>query len=283
MPQPNLQNITVTNTITRLLAFDLDNTLTDTHTNLTPEMASILTKLWQKYNIVIITARKKHQIISKFLIPLKTILKQKCNKNIKHLSLKHLYVSGNTGAMLLEYILPNKIEFNRNNVNKYLTTIYQYKITKHDRETIKTILLQTAKKLSLIPSKTHGHHFAEDESSITFTLLGVQAPKAEKLRFDPTKEKRQKLLQIVKPLLKDVEIHIAGTTSLDIVPKGITKVTALKHMANLLNITKNQILFFGDSFSPGGNDYPIKKAGYKVIQVKNWEHTYKILKNKFLQ
>ena len=127
----------------RLLAFDLDNTLADTHANLTPKMANILIKLWQEYNIAIITARKKQQIINKFLIPLIITLQQKHPRESSQLFLKRLFISGNTGAILLEYILPHELNCPISDINKQLKTIYQYKITEHDRKTIKTILLQT--------------------------------------------------------------------------------------------------------------------------------------------
>jgi hypothetical protein len=41
----------------------------------------------------------------------------------------------------------------------------------------------------------------------------------------------------------------------------------------VLNLTSDDILFFGDKLDEGGNDYPVKSVGIDTIAVKSWEET----------
>ena len=41
----------------------------------------------------------------------------------------------------------------------------------------------------------------------------------------------------------------------------------------ILKVTKEEILFFGDRLQEGGNDYPVKAMGIDALEVSEWQHT----------
>jgi len=41
----------------------------------------------------------------------------------------------------------------------------------------------------------------------------------------------------------------------------------------MLDISRDDILYFGDSLKEGGNDYPVKAMGIDSLEVSEWEDT----------
>ena len=116
---------------------------------------------------------------------------------------------------------------------------------------------------------------------LIYTLTGKGTTPKAKETFDPTKQKRTALVDLLltrfKDEFKDYEIYIGGQTSIEILPKHMNKASSLRKIQTHLMLKKEQILYFGDNFNKYGNDYPILKAKFNVITVKNYKETYKIL------
>ena len=47
----------------------------------------------------------------------------------------------------------------------------------------------------------------------------------------------------------------------------------IEKLIDALDISKDEILFFGDKLNEGGNDYPVKAMGIDSIAVEGWEST----------
>jgi phosphomannomutase len=41
----------------------------------------------------------------------------------------------------------------------------------------------------------------------------------------------------------------------------------------LLSVSMDDILFFGDRVTPGGNDYPVKAMGIDTLEISHWKET----------
>ena len=52
----------------------------------------------------------------------------------------------------------------------------------------------------------------------------------------------------------------------------------MNHLMEELNVTKEEILYFGDMTQPGGNDYPVVQMGIETITVRDWKENAAILK-----
>ena len=47
----------------------------------------------------------------------------------------------------------------------------------------------------------------------------------------------------------------------------------MQKLISMLEISKEDILFFGDRLAEGGNDYPVKAMGIDSLEVSNWQDT----------
>lgn len=77
------------------------------------------------------------------------------------------------------------------------------------------------------------------------------------IEFDNSGEFRQKLLKTLYTSLdiygiKNVDVVLGGSTSLDVYPTGWDKTYALRHVKDYSNV-----IFVGDKCTPGGNDYTL--------------------------
>jgi hypothetical protein len=47
----------------------------------------------------------------------------------------------------------------------------------------------------------------------------------------------------------------------------------MQKLMDILDVNKEEILFFGDRLQPGGNDYPVKEIGIDSLEVSHWQDT----------
>ena len=60
---------------------------------------------------------------------------------------------------------------------------------------------------------------------------------------------------------------------MDVTNTGIDKAHGMRKLMAAVGLISDEILFFGDQLSQGGNDYPVKSVGIDTISVRNWEET----------
>ncbi len=60
-------------------------------------------------------------------------------------------------------------------------------------------------------------------------------------------------------------------TSIDVTKPGIDKAYGMRKLCEMLQISKDEILFLGDRLQEGGNDYPVKEMGIDSLEVSRWE------------
>ena len=79
-------------------------------------------------------------------------------------------------------------------------------------------------------------------------------------------------------MLPDYDFLLWWRTSIDVVRKWVDKSCAIKKLLEYLNLTKKDILFFGDSLFEGWNDWAVKQFGVKTIKVDSPQDTKKWIK-----
>ena len=109
-----------------------------------------------------------------------------------------------------------------------------------------------------------------ESGMVTFGLLGTKPDAADKLAFDPDKIKRREMYPEVKEIFKDYSVFIGGTTSFDITPKQYNKYDAVMRYAAEKGYSKDEILFVGDDFADGGNDSQIRIYGMDYIRIDDY-------------
>ena len=130
-----------------------------------------------------------------------------------------------------------------------------------------------------------GTHIEERPGMVNFSIVGRGAnaeQRAEYVKWDKQYNERDNMALYINyndDEFKGITATVGGETGIDIAPTGSDKSQILK------DFTKSDtLIFFGDAIFDGGNDYTIaqaiKKNGRGVAhKVKNWEHTWNILKS----
>lgn len=241
----------------KVLAFDIDQTLNIAKTPIPPEIAEVLTKCLDKFEICPISGQKFEQ----FLIQ---IVDQLPNATPEQLSHLHLFVA--QGTQYYRYDLQNR-EWQQ---------VYNYPLPAEDVVKITTVLEESARELGYWEEKqlAPGDAIIENRlSQVTFSGLGQAASTEAKYAWDPDLKKRETIVATCRQKLPDFLYEIGGTTSINVAAPGMNKEFGMRHLLEELKVDKNDILYFGDMTQPGGNDYPVVEMGIDTITVRSHEDT----------
>lgn len=241
----------------RLLAFDVDGTLTYSRQAILLDLEKLLNLLTFKFFIFIIGGGKKTQI----------------NQQIKSLAKNNrIFIGSQSGNEIWQN---KKILFKNKPLPLFLVNKIKNEIKKSLKLNFFKKIFQEQKFL------IYGSRYDFRGCQLTFSFLGQKAPLKEKQRFFKLDQKRKirlRLLKILKPKFTNIEISIGGLTSLDFVFKKSTKGQALKKLIAFLKIKKNQVLFLGDQIYPYGNDWSVAQEKFFYINVRHPQDTLKLLK-----
>lgn len=253
----------------KVLAFDIDQTLNVAKTPITDDIADLLIKCLDHFEICPISGQKFDQ----FLIQIVNRLKDR-NVTTKQLTHLHLFVAQGTQY----YRYNNKSDdYDENNWQQ----IYSHPLTDEQIVKISKTLEQSARELNYWEEDKlePGDIIIENRlSQITFSALGQHAGTAQKYDWDPDCKKREQIVKRCKELAPEFEYEIGGTTSINAIVPGMNKVFGMTHLLEELKVNKEDVLYFGDMTQPGGNDYPVVQMGIDTITVRNHEDTGYALK-----
>lgn len=244
----------------KLIAFDLDGTLAESKSPLEDEMAELLGRLLQKYQVCVISGGKFEQF-QKQLIN---------NLHIDPALFASLHIMPTCGTRYLRF--DSKIES--------WSEVYAENIPQGDKQRIVDALIQAVQQLGYYEERVYGERIEDRGSQITFSALGQDIVEhlgsdgvQKKEAWDPDNAKKQAIRQYVADMLPDYEVRVGGATSIDITRPGIDKAYGMNKLKEMLDFTNDDILFLGDKLEPGGNDYPVKEMGIDTIAVRSWRDT----------
>lgn len=256
----------------KLIAFDQDDTINITKLPIDDEMAELLSQLLDRFKVCIISGTN-WEVMKKNDID--TLSKLRHNSNFKN-----YYFMPTTGTQYWYYkgidAEPEEGEVYEDGwIREYAHFLKDEQV-----ELITKSLEHAAKSLGYWCSNPKGEIIENRGSQVTFSALGQWATPEEKHAWDPDMSKRRKIVEMITPELKNMEVDIVvgGSTSVDIMLSGVDKAYGMQQLMNQLNLKKEDILFIGDNLNIGGNDYPVKEYGIDTIQVRNCEDTKWILK-----
>lgn len=235
----------------KLLAFDVDGTLSQSRCKIDPEMVDIIKRLLKVKKVAIITGGAFADIERQVLLEIG--LTNELNKNLTLLPT-------NGGGL---WIFDGK-----------WVEISAHKLKPEEKEKItKAIQEVVGIEASQPDVNGFGNKIQDRNSEITFSALGEHAPVELKRAWDPDFQKRIVLQGAFEQKLPDFEVKIGGTTSIDITPKGMDKAYGITKLMNYLKLTKEDILFFGDTVYENGNDYPVFLMDVDTVRVSGPEET----------
>lgn len=241
----------------KLIIFDLDSTLVQSKSPLTPSMAEILQVLLSKKKVAVISGGNLTQFEKQFLASFKT-----------HDHFGNLYLLPTTGGRLYVYL------------DNTWSLVYSKDLTPSDKEKIRDAFSEMFLKVDYeMPEEVHGELIQDRDSQITFSALGQDAPIDQKSTWDPDHKKREAMVAELKKIIPEFSIEIGGTTSIDITPHGIDKASGIDGLQKYLHLPDEEVIFVGDAIFPGGNDYPAVSTGVECIKVKDPSDTEKLIKS----
>lgn len=243
----------------KLIAFDQDDTLNITKLPVDETMADLLTRLLDTYEVCVISGTSWETMKANDVDPL---------VNATPEQLARLHIMPTTGTQYWGY------------VDGDWKRAYAHFLTDEQASVIATELEAAAKKLGYWCDDPKGEIIENRGSQITYSALGQFATPEDKYAWDQDLEKRRKIVELVAPKLKgiDVNITICGTTSIDVTLPGIDKAYGMRELMKQTGYTMEEILFIGDKLQPGGNDYPVRAMGIDTIEVTSHEDTNWVLR-----
>jgi len=241
----------------QLIIFDLDGTLTRSKSPIDSEMAGLLVRLLERKKVAIISGGGYPQFQTQFLAGLPGAADNYSN----------LYLLPTSGTALYAW--------KGNWIQEYAENM-----TPADKQKI-----MAAINSGLIasryekPATVYGDLIEDRGSQITFSALGQKAPVELKYAWDPTREKREKMVAAIRTKIPEFDVRIGGSTSIDITRKGMNKAYGIRKLEQYLNLSADDITFVGDTLFYGGNDYPAKASGVDCIPVKGPDETKELVKS----
>ena len=238
----------------KLIAFDLDDTLAITKSEISDRMSELLGRLLEKYDVCVITGGRfeqiEKQVVKRLDVP-------------EHL-LGKLHLMPTCGTRYYRY----------DELNHKWAMQYAEDLTKEQKQKIVKALETVAKDMGIWCDNPAGEIIEDRFSQITMSALGQQATPEDKYAWsEKFKDVRPIYRDKVAELLPDLEVRIGGTTSTDITLPGIDKAYGMQKLIEAIDISKDEILFFGDKLQEGGNDFPVRAMGIDSIAVEGWETT----------
>lgn len=241
----------------KVLSFDVDQTINVAKTPITDEIAALLVKCLDHFEICPISGQKFDQ----FMIQIVNRLPSPTPEQLSHL---HLFVAQGTQYYKFDQAKNDWIQ------------VYSYPLTDEQITKISKTIKQAASELGYWEEDKLA---PDDEiienrlSQVTFSALGQHASTEAKYAWDADHTKRDKIAARCKELAPEFEYEVAGTTSINAVTPGMNKSFGMARLLEQLKVEKTDVLYFGDMTQPGGNDYPVVEMGFDTITVRNHEDT----------
>ena len=226
-------------TKTKLVAFDLDGTITQHKSPLEDENRRVLDALSKNYKLLMVGAGGCLRIFNQLLkFPIDVI--------------------GNYGLQYGEY--------NEKTGELDIKTDLIFDV---DKESV-------SKRISMLRDKFGFTEFSGESvefhasGCVTFPILGTEATLADKLAFDPDRSRRRAIHQIVKDTFPDYTVFVGGTSSFDMSPAPYDKAYALADYCTKHGIMHDEVVYVGDDYGVGGNDESVYLSDFNFVKIDDY-------------
>ncbi len=223
----------------KIIAMDMDGTLTQHKTKLSPEHTAVLEKLSEKYTLLMVGAGT-------------------CRRIFEQLNRFPIDILGNYGMQYAEY----------NHDTKDIDLIFDATLP-CDRESVDKRITMLREKYGFTEYAGENVEF-HSSGCVTFPILGTKANIEDKLAFDPDRSKRRAIYDDVKNVFSDYTVFVGGSSSFDMAPKPYDKAYALLKYCDERGIAHDEVVYIGDDYGEGGNDESVYKSDVNYIKIDNY-------------
>ena len=112
---------------------------------------------------------------------------------------------------------------------------------------------------------------------VTFPILGTKAQQADKLAFDPDRSRRRAIYDEVCAAFPEYVVFVGGSSSFDMAPKPYNKYHALSLYCKEKGYTPDEVVFIGDDYGLGGNDESVYRSEFNFLTIDNYEEFPKVV------
>lgn len=237
--------------LAKIVAFDLDDTLTASKQTITREMAEVVRELALRTGVAIISGGMESQMRAQVLD----------HVELPDEALARVHLLPTCGTRYVRFIEGQWREI-------YATTLSDAQVNAAFRS-----IEARAKELGVWEDNTWGEAIENRGSQITYSALGQRAPAKAKATWDPDGSKRARLARAIQADLPDLSVRSGGATSVDITLAGVDKAYGMRRLMEATGLSSDEVIFFGDRLDPDGNDYPVLSTGITCHSVRDWRDT----------
>jgi HAD superfamily hydrolase (TIGR01484 family) len=223
----------------KLVAFDLDGTLTQHKTPLDEKNKAVLDRLSEKYRLVMVGAGQ-------------------CMRIFNQMGKYPLDIIGNYGLQYARYDEELKD-----------LVIVRDEVLPCDRESVDSRVTMLREKYGFTEFAGNNVEF-HPSGCVTFPVLGTAAKAEDKLAFDPDRAKRRKIYADVCDTFSEYIVFVGGSSSFDMAPKPYNKYYALDLYCKEHGIDHSEAVFVGDDYGEGGNDESVYRSDFGFIKVDDY-------------
>ena len=230
----------------KLVAMDLDGTLTQHREKLDDNHRKTLDKLSKKYKLIMVGAGQVGRIF---------------NQMGKY----PIDIIGNYGLQYATY--------NEKTKEMDIVRDESFPVNYEDIEKKVTFLRQKHGFTSFRGDNVEYH----TSGCITFPILGTKAIQEEKLAFDPDRKKRRAIYSEVVSMFDSYNVFVGGSSSFDMSPKPYNKYYALDLYCKENGIDHSEVVYIGDDYGEGGNDQSVYLADFNYLKIDDYRDFEKII------
>ncbi len=223
----------------KLLAFDLDGTLTQHKSPLGDENRAVLDALGKKYKLIMAGAGM-------------------CRRIFNQMGQYPIDIMGNYGLQYAEYDAASGD-----------LVIREDNVLPCDRESVDARVTAMREKYGFTEYAGDNVEF-HASGCVTFPILGTAAKIEDKLAFDPDRIKRRKIYDEVVEAFSDYCVFVGGSSSFDMAPKPYNKYYALDLYCKEHGLSHDEVVYIGDDYGLGGNDESVYKSDFPYITIDNY-------------
>jgi len=237
----------------KLFVFDLDGTLAESKSAVSPEVAGLLVLLLDVIKVAVISGGTWTQFETQLLAQL-----PRAN------GFRNLFLLPTNGTQFFQH-------------DQGWVRLYSEALSEEERCLIISSLHHALEMAGIKVDRTWGEVIEDRGSQITMSVLGQDAPLAVKRSWDPDFANRTRIVSLLETLLPSFAIRMGGTTSIDVTKPGIDKAYGIGKLREHLDISIGEMLFAGDAIFAGGNDFSVQESGVDSILVSGPHETARVI------
>lgn len=223
----------------KVVAFDLDGTLTQHKEQLTPKNKEVLEKLSKKYKLLMVGAGQ-------------------CRRIFEQLGRFPIDILGNYGLQYAKY----------NPETGDIDIIKDLRFP-CDKESVEERVTMLRKKYGFTEFRGENVEY-HPSGCVTFPILGTKALQPDKLAFDPDRAKRRKIYKEVCEVFSDYCVFVGGSSSFDMAPMPHNKYFALDEFCKENGFSHSEVCYVGDDYGMGGNDESVYLSDFNYLTIDNY-------------